>query len=99
MMRSARMTVLLTPESKAAIERRARSLGIPTAELARRAIEAYDPDREEEELRRLSAELARVVDATDAQVDAALAQLAVMREKLAALSPGCRASGAETGAK
>ena len=40
-MKSARMTILLTPEQKAAIHARARTLGISTGEMVRRAVESY----------------------------------------------------------
>ncbi len=82
-MRSERMTVLLTPEAKAMIESRARALGIASSELARRAIEAYDPDRDEQMLRLLAAELAAVVDQTEAKLDAALTELDGMRRYFA----------------
>ena len=42
-MRSQRMTVLLTPEAKSVIESRARTLGITSSELARRAIRSISP--------------------------------------------------------
>jgi hypothetical protein len=77
------MTVLLTPEAKAMIELRARALGIASSELARRAIEAYDPERDEQTLRLLAAELAAVVDQTEAKLDTALAELDGMRRYFA----------------
>ena len=40
-MKTARMTILLTPEQKAAIQARAESLGLSTGELLRRAVETY----------------------------------------------------------
>jgi len=40
-MKSARMTILLTPEQKAAIHVRARTLGVSTGEMVRRAVESY----------------------------------------------------------
>jgi hypothetical protein len=84
-MRSQRMTVLLTPEAKSMIETRARTLGITSSELARRAIEAYDPDRDEQTLCLLAAELAAVVDQTEAKLDAALAELDGLRRYFAAI--------------
>lgn len=80
-----RLTILLTPQAKSNIEQRAKALGITSSELARRAVEAYDPARDEETLRRLADELAAVVDQTEASVDAALAELAAMRRALAAM--------------
>jgi hypothetical protein len=80
LMRSERLTILLTPATKAAIEARARALGITSSELARRAVEAYDPSRNDEALQILADELAVVVEQTEAKVDAALAELQAMRE-------------------
>lgn len=87
-LRSQRMTMLLTREAKEAIDRRAAALGITASELARRAIETYDPARDDAALDVLAGELARVVEATEVQVDAALAELAAMRRALAALDAG-----------
>jgi hypothetical protein len=81
--RSQRMTVLLTPEAKSMIEARARTLGITSSELARRAIEAYDPDRDEQALGLLATELASVVDQTEAKIDEALAELDGLRRYFA----------------
>lgn len=78
-MQSARLTILLTPKAKATIEARAKALGITSSELARRAVEAYDPDRNDEALQVLAGELAAVVEQTEAKVDAALAELQTMR--------------------
>ncbi len=78
-MRSARLTILLTPEAKASIEAQAKALGITSSELVRRAVEAYDPDRNDGTLRLLAEELAAVVEQTEAKVDAALAELQAMR--------------------
>jgi hypothetical protein len=81
--RSQRMTVLLTPEAKSVIEARARTLGITSSELARRAIEAYDPERDEHTVQVLAAELAAVVDQTEAKIDGALAELDGLRRYFA----------------
>ena len=40
-MKSARMTILLTPAQKAAIQARAQTLGVSTGEMVRRAVESY----------------------------------------------------------
>ena len=40
-MKSARMTILLTPAQKAAIRARAQALGVSTGEMVRRAVESY----------------------------------------------------------
>jgi hypothetical protein len=42
-MKTERMTVLVTPEQKAAILARAQSLGLSAGEVVRRAVESYDP--------------------------------------------------------
>ena len=84
-MRSQRMTVLLTPEAKSMIEARARTLGITSSELARRAIEAFEPERDEQALRLLAAELASVVDRTEAKIDGALAELDGLRRYFAGI--------------
>lgn len=42
-MKTARMTVLVTPEQKASIIARAESLGVSTGEMVRRAVELYEP--------------------------------------------------------
>jgi hypothetical protein len=91
--RSQRMTVLLTPEAKAIIEARARTLGITSSELARRAIEAYDPHRDEQALRLLAAELAAVVDQTEAKLDATLAELDGLRRYFAGVDAEARRGG------
>lgn len=40
-MKTARMTILLTPDQKAAIHARAERLGISTGEMVRRAVDSY----------------------------------------------------------
>lgn len=40
-MKTARMTILMTPEQKAAINARAESLGVSSGEMVRRAVESY----------------------------------------------------------
>jgi len=42
-MKTERMTVLVTPEQKAAILARASSLGLSAGEMVRRAVESYQP--------------------------------------------------------
>lgn len=42
-MKTERMTVLVTPEQKAAILARAASLGLSAGEMVRRAVESYEP--------------------------------------------------------
>jgi hypothetical protein len=40
-MKTARMTILLTPEEKASIHARAEHMGVSTGEMVRRAVESY----------------------------------------------------------
>jgi hypothetical protein len=77
-MKTARMTILLPPEDKAAIHARALSFGISAGELVRRAVESYgngraagDADAESEMV--LNA-LADELFAAAAEARAALAQ-------------------------
>jgi hypothetical protein len=56
-MRTARLTVLMPPERKAEIERKASTMGISTGELVRRAVDEYDHLTPEQE-----AELALLVE-------------------------------------
>lgn len=60
-MKTERMTILVTPEQKAAIRAQAESLGVSTAEIVRRAVESYQPSSEatedEEVLNALAEEL------------------------------------------
>ena len=51
----------------------------------RRAVEAYDPERDEKALAVLADELAAVVDKTEEKVDAAVAELNKMRTYFADL--------------
>ncbi len=83
---TARVVVLMSPEEKAALEAKAAQAGpISTAELVRRAVDAYDlADRgEAAELRRVlavlnatHAETLRQLDQTDRKLDEVLAALA-----------------------
>ena len=84
-MKTERLTFLMTPEDKAAITARASELHIPASELVRRAVEAYDPERDEEALAVLADQLAAVVDKTEEKVDAAVAELKKMRTYFAEL--------------
>jgi hypothetical protein len=71
-MRSERVNLLVTPEEKAAIERRAAACNLSTSELVRRAVASYDPEFDESELQALADELSSVVAATEESLDAAL---------------------------
>jgi hypothetical protein len=87
-MKSARMTILVTPEQKAVIHDRARTLGVSTGEMVRRAVESYEPSAngstENEallnalasELRLAAKEAKAALDAANREVQATLKQLA-----------------------
>ena len=75
-MKSERMTLMVSPEDKAAMSKKAESLGVTVSELIRRAVRVYDPEFEGTDFAALVAELGHVVDASDARLDASLAKLA-----------------------
>ncbi|MGI9303935.1 MAG: plasmid mobilization protein [Gammaproteobacteria bacterium] len=79
-MKTERMTILVTPDEKAAINARAESLRIPAAEFVRRAVADYDPNLESAELVALADELERVVESTEEKVDDALRTLQAFRD-------------------
>lgn len=92
-MKTARMTILLTPEQKATIHARAESLGVSTGEMVRRAVESYgraaseSPSESEAVLNALADELfvaakeARsALAAATRDVQATVKQLAKQRE-------------------
>lgn len=72
-MKSERMTVLVTPEVKASIKRRAEALNIPASELVRRAVETYVPKQDEKQLLLLAKELEEATKTTERKLDEALA--------------------------
>lgn len=75
-MKSERMTLMVSPSDKAEMSKKAEGLGITVSELIRRAVKTYDPEFETTDFAALVTELGRVVDASDAQLDASLARLA-----------------------
>lgn len=72
-MKTERMTFLLTPEVKATITGLAEAMKIPTSELVRRAIDAYDPEQDEAVLSALADQLETATKATETALDEALA--------------------------
>jgi hypothetical protein len=82
-MRSERINLLVTPEEKSFIDERARKAGISTSELVRQAVVSFDPEIDMDELRALSAQLATMVVETEKKLDANLADIAALRERLA----------------
>ena len=82
-MRSERINLLVTPAEKSFIDERARKAGITTSELVRRAVVAFDPEIDLDELRALSEQLATMAAETERKLDANLADIAALRERLA----------------
>jgi hypothetical protein len=70
-MQTARLTVLLAPEAKSALEDRAAALKLSASELVRRAVDAYDPEADPDAMRLLSGELAEAM----ARIDRRMADL------------------------
>lgn len=75
-MKTARMTILLTPEQKAAIQARAERLRLSTGELLRRAVETYDTSAASEDAAESEAVLHALADELFAAAKAATAALA-----------------------
>ena len=73
-MQTARVTVLMTPEKKAAVEAKASHLGVSAGEFIRLAVDNY-ADGEEELLARLVEELNTAVPAMAASLDRSIAML------------------------
>lgn len=65
------------------IDERARQAGVNASELVRRAVAAYDPEIDMEELQALSEQLAAMVDQTEKKLDANLAEVARLRSLMA----------------
>jgi hypothetical protein len=55
---AARLMVLMSPEERAALDAKARALGVPAGEVVRRAVQAFELGTEEE-----AAELRTLIDA------------------------------------
>ena len=72
-MRTARTTVLMTPEEKAALERRAARLGVSSGEYIRLAVDNYEKISPEEE-----AELAALVE----EANVAIPRMAAMLDQM-----------------
>jgi hypothetical protein len=93
-MKTERMTILVTPEQKAAILARAERLGVSAGEMVRRAVESYDPaagsDEDQAVLDALADELFAAAEAArtalreaDEELQSTLKQLAQRREPAA----------------
>lgn len=83
MPRSERINLLVSPEEKAALDARAKQSGLTTSELVRRAIVAFDPMVDLEELKALAEELAGVANRMEQSLDASLEAIAALRKQLA----------------
>jgi len=57
---SARLMILMSPEERAQLDAKARTLGVSAGEVVRRAVQAFEPGTQEE-----AAELRALVDAFD----------------------------------
>jgi ABC-type transporter Mla subunit MlaD len=87
-MKTERMTVLVTPEQKAAILARAQSLGLSAGEVVRRAVESYDPkagsiDEDEAVLNALASELFAAAKSARAALNEAIGEVQSTLKQLA----------------
>ena len=92
-MQTARVTVLMTPERKAAMETMASGLGVSTGEYIRLAVDNYHSRDDEEELMSLVGELSAALPAMSASLDQSVASLDAAHRKVDAV---LRAIGART---
>jgi hypothetical protein len=81
---SERVTILMTPTEKSALETKAREAGVSAGEYVRRSVDAYDPEmlRDLAQLDLLAAELRRSTAEANDALDRALASYDAMREQL-----------------
>lgn len=79
-----RVTVLMTPGEKSALESKAREAGVSTGEFVRRSVESFDPEAAEDliQLAALAAELDRSNREASAALDRALASIEATRAQL-----------------
>lgn len=92
-MQTARMTVLMTPDRKAAIEQRAAQLGVSSGEFIRLAVDNYSPsDAEEAERAALIEEIDRAVPKMVASLERSADRLEQAHRKIDGLLRewGCR---------
>lgn len=81
-MKTERLNLLITPEAKAEINARASSLKLSTSELVRRAVSAYEPEADDEELKSLAREFLETVQRTERTLDQAISRLEHLEERL-----------------
>lgn len=82
-MKTDRMTLLMRREEKAELAARAGTMGISASELVRRAVQAYDPDNDLDELKALSEALADAVGRMESKLDATFEKIAAYEKALA----------------
>ncbi len=75
-MQTARVTVLMTPDRKAALEQRAARMGVSSGEYVPLAVDNYDPNQADE------AELAALVDELNMAIPAMKASLKRSADRL-----------------
>lgn len=81
-MQTARVTVLMTPERKAAMEVSASGLGVSTGEYIRLAVDNYTVRDDEEQLALLVAELTAALPAMSSALDRSAASLDAAHSKV-----------------
>lgn len=81
-MKTERLNLLISPEDKAAIARRAASLDLSTSELVRRAVSAYEPEHGDLEFQELVSAFLGSVERTEAALDRVLNRLDTMEDRL-----------------
>lgn len=83
-MRTARTTVLMTPEEKAALEKRAATMGVSSGEYIRLAVDNYEKlsAEDEAELAALVAEVNAAVPKMRASLDHSIRTLATLHEEM-----------------
>jgi hypothetical protein len=85
-MQTARLTVLLTPDRKASIERRAAQMGVSSGEFVRLAVEQFDPERSDDSaLAALAEEVNRALPAMRRSLDRSADRLEAAHHKIDAL--------------
>ena len=79
-----RVTVLMTPVEKAALEAKAKGAGVSVGEFVRRSVDSFDPEEAAElvQLAALAAELERSNNEASAALDRALASIEETRAQL-----------------
>ncbi len=84
-----RITTLMTPPEKSALERKARNAGVSVGEFVRRSVDFYDPEEQEAlaQLSDLALALAQSNREAAAALDQALASVAATRAQLDRLAP------------